>query len=287
MSTTLYSFQAGAVSPKLILTTSTEGLLVIENLKPRVIPWAKFRRVQLGFDPTRFDKNRYRCRLFMEDGAVLTIFSTTFKSLGNFEAQDVEYFKFIEALHDHLQRYGSGVAFGGGVGGARYTLNAIAAVFGFVVFSLVLLIGGLAAGPLFFIPLILWIFLARAVWKWFAINRGEAYDPRKIPAKLLPDIGDAAIVTLEAEAPAVTAASSASATVMTATPTAVKPGTRRYRDEDFGPIAEPGDQSWYGVAGTKTHWADAERYAAEANAKLDAGLIGPPADPPPQGEQSL
>ena len=62
---------------------------------------------------------------------------------------------------------------------------------------------------------------------------------------------------------------------------------RRYRDEDFGPIAEPGDSSWSSAGGNTTHWADAERYAEEANQKLDAGLIAPPADPPPQGEQPL
>lgn len=55
--------------------------------------------------------------------------------------------------------------------------------------------------------------------------------------------------------------------------------------DDFGPTAEPRDHSWCSVAGTTTHWADTTEYAAEANQKLKAGLIGPPLDPPPQGEQ--
>ena len=164
------------------------------------------------------------------------------------------------ALHHALLPRAGEVRFGTGVSTSRYLFNL-----GCLLVMLPLLLGvlamfGIAIGIPAVLHLVLIAVLLPFVWKWMRRNRPGTYDPRAIPVMLLP----AAVA-----APAAPA------------------GTRRYTPEDFGPIAEPGDQRWYGAAGTHTHWADAERYAREANEKLDQMLIGPPRDPPPQGEQPL
>ncbi len=163
-----------------------------------------------------------------------------------------------------------------GVSTARYALNL-----GCLLVTLPMLFGVLALfGSAIGIPAVLHLLLIALLlpfaWKWLRRNRPGSYDPSAIPAALLPDASAAPADS--APIPRSTAA---------AGPWVLPAGTRRYRLEDFGPIAEPGDDSWYGVAATRTHWADAEEYARAANEKLEQNLIGPPRDPPPQGEQPL
>jgi hypothetical protein len=177
----------------------------------------------------------------------------------------------VLALHHALLPRAGEVRFGTGVSTSRYLFNL-----GCLLVMLPLLLGvlamfGIAIGIPAVLHLVLIVVLLPFVWRWMRRNRPGTYDPRAIPVMLLP-AAVAAPVAVEA-------------------PVGQEPlapaGARRYTPEDFGPIAEPGDQRWYGAAGTHTHWADAEQYAREANEKLDQKRIGPPRDPPPQGEQPL
>ncbi len=239
----------------------THEIGAVHNL----LPLAEVASVALAYAPSRADLARYTCTVTGRRGHVVQLQSTSYRGIADFASQADAYRAFVLALHHALLPRAGEVRFGTGVSASRYLLNL-----GCLLVMLPLLLGVLALfGTAIGIPavlhLVLIVVLLPFVWKWMRRNRPGTYDPRAIPLALLP----AAAAAPDGQVPAAPA------------------GARRYTPEDFGPIAEPGDQRWYGAAGTHTHWADAERYAREANEKLDQNLIGPPRDPPPQGEQPL
>ena len=248
-----------------------------------VLPLAEVASVALAYEPSRADLARYTCTITGRRGHVVQLQSTSYRGVADFVSQADAYRAFVLALHRALLPRAGEVRFGTGVSTSRYLLNL-----GCLLVSLPLLLGVLALfGTAIGIPAVLHLVLIAVllpfVWKWMRRNRPGTYDPRALPDALLP----AAVTTPAAQVPLPPSPTRSAQVAAPAAPPALPAGARRYTPEDFGPIAEPGDQRWYGAAGTHTHWADAERYAREANEKLDQNLIGPPRDPPPQGEQPL
>jgi len=221
--------------------------------------------VNLRHSPSRFDSARYCCEIALRNGQRLRVVSTSYVGPGSFKSLADDYRAFVFALHDETMRASSAhrVRFTGGAGWGRFALNVAAVLLALPVVLVVLVLAGAAMGVPGFLHLMAFLALLPLTGWWLWCNRPVTYDPAQIPERLLPP-GAARIAT-----------------------EAVDTGPRRYRPVDFGPIAEPGDGSWSSAGGNTTHWADAARYADEANEKLAAGLIGPPADPPPQGEQPL
>ncbi len=267
------SFKASAASALTYFSVGSEGVSLVRPGVIDALPFEYIESVRLSYMPSRFDSQRYCCDIAGRGGKRMRVLSTSYVGPGRFEPHATEYRAAILALHSALVASGHPVQFGSGISGPRYAFNIGCAVL-VVPIALALLIGmGTAMGVPAFLHALVMLALLPFAWRWLRNNRPQRYSPSAVPPELLPP------------APAVATAPEIAAEPARAA--AAVSGTRRYIDEDFGPIAEPGDQSWYGAAGTKTHWADAERYAQEANEKLDARLIGPPRDPPPQGEQPL
>ena len=279
------SFKASAASGLNHFSVGSDGVSLVRPGVIDALPFAYIESVRLAYMPSRFDTQRYCCDIAGRGGKRMRVLSTSYVGPGQFESHAAEYRAAILALHSALAGSGHPVQFGSGISGPRYALNIGCAVVA-VPIVLALLIGmGSAIGVPAFLHLLVMLALLPFAWRWLRNNRPQRYSPSAVPPELLPPVAAGEPASAPAATPA-PAAPAATAAEPARAPTAT-PGPRRYIDEDFGPIAEPGDQSWYGPAGTKTHWADAERYAQEANEKLDAGLIGPPKDPPPQGEQPL
>ena len=288
---TQYEFTSSAFSGASLFAVTDSGVALVNAGVTTVLPFADIAPVALAYEPSRVDLARYTCRITGRGGQVILVPSSTYRGIADFESQADAYRDVVFALHRALLPRAPEVRFGSGVSASRYLLNI-----GCLLVSLPMLLGVLAiAGTAIGIPAVLHLVIIVAllpfVWKWMRRNRPGVYDPRAIPAALLPPAeargGQAAEVLQPPPAPMASPRAAQAASPVAPNAPSVASGSRRYTAEDFGPIAEPGDQSWLGAAGYKTHWADAEQYAREANEKLDKNLIGPPLDPPPQGEQPL
>jgi hypothetical protein len=71
---------------------------------PDKVPYRDIESIRLTFDPTRFDRNRYRCELRGSAGARASIFSTSYVSLANFADQPEPYRVFMNSLIERVQR---------------------------------------------------------------------------------------------------------------------------------------------------------------------------------------
>lgn len=182
-----YSFTPGALRPPTTISVRPEGLSVVTGAVSRRVPWAEIRTIQLAFDPTRFDRQRFECRLFPRAGAPIGILSTSYLGPGRFQLQAAEYRQIVEEIHECLRAQGKDVAFAAGTTSLRYGINIaiLFTVLGLLVPALVI------AGTAFLGPLVILQLIAMAVglwWagKWFLANRPSTYDPRAIPEGLLP-----------------------------------------------------------------------------------------------------
>jgi len=286
-------------SLRLVCVTDS-GVSSIYGGNATILPFERVTGVRLWFSPTRFDAHRFCCEISGTPGISIQFQSTTCEGVGRFVPQSAGYRALVKELHQRLANRNPGVDYLTGVSKLRYAVNFGCLGIGLGGMALAILIFGTAAlGAGVIIPLALIAFYTPRTWRWLRTNGSRKYDPLSIPDELLPP-GEADGGTAPSHGPPPLPTfeeSSVSSPIELEMERALanpawcgEPppgGGRWYALEDFGPIAEPGDNSWYGAAGTSTHWADATRYAEEANDKLKAGLIGPPLDPAPQGEQSL
>ena len=124
--------------------------------------------------------------MFRRGGSV-SIVSSSFTRLGEFEDRGERYAAFIRELHDELLPYAHKVRFTGGIGIGLYLLYAG------IMLSSIALLGWL----LFFLPSeyvtdLVWVKIAillMLLWaggRFMRRNRPVSYSPADIPASLLP-----------------------------------------------------------------------------------------------------
>lgn len=273
MSTIAYTFTPDVVSKPLTLAASAEGLTVTGGAAPQKITWSDVMGVELWFDPTRFNRERYRCRISTRSGRVVEIESTTCRGVGDFVPQSAEYANLLGAIHVNLLAHGKNVAYRGGVGGSRYVLNLLALAIGVAAFSWALSVAGVSyLGPSVIAHLLVILFGASLAVKWVKKNRPTTYDPRTIPAELYPKLAAAKVLPApnsESISAPILAPISAPMSAPVA-PSTLPPRRKKPTLEDYGPIAEPGDSSWSSAGSNKTHWADAQKYLEEDLKKWEA-----------------
>ncbi len=261
MSTIVYTFTPDIASKPLTLSASAEGLAVAGGAQAQKITWSDVMQVELWFDPTRFNRERYRCRVSTRSGRTVEIESTTCRGVGDFLAQSAEYQSLIQAIHVNLLAHGKNVAYRGGVGGSRYLLNILGLAVGVAAFSVALNVAGVSyLGPTVIVHLIVILFGASVALKWIKKNRPSSYDPRTIPAELLPKSVPAKVSPAPIPAPP----------SVPIAPAVLHPRPRKPTLDDYGPIAEPGDSSWSSAGSNKTHWADAQKFLEEDLKKWEA-----------------
>ncbi len=89
--------------------------------------------MRLDFDPTRMERDRFRCRLELASGETLAFFNRTYRGIADFQDTSAEYTAFVRQLHEALARHHPGCRFTAGVSGVCYALNLAALILAGVV----------------------------------------------------------------------------------------------------------------------------------------------------------
>lgn len=142
--------------------------------------------VRCRFFPTRFQANRYETLLTIRNGLRLKICNQFYLGIADFEDRSQPYRDFITTLHARIIANQPSCIYSSGSSPAGYWLNAI------FLGGIMLLL--LALGILMFtsIPMIsivklaIFAFFLPRAWSWFKKNKPRRYDPRQIPADVLP-----------------------------------------------------------------------------------------------------
>ncbi len=154
---------------------------------PREIPLHRAVSLHLAYAPTRPELNRYRCRLKLNHGEVLTCFNRTYKGIYDFQETNVEYITFVIALTKALALYAPACRFYSGESGSSYTLNVLVTIgllVGLVLLGVFMALVGF--GWLLVLKLALMAYYTPALYRWLKRNRPTPFAPEKIPFEVLP-----------------------------------------------------------------------------------------------------
>jgi len=186
-----YATRNHALVPAMIWTLDGAALLLDDGKgPPRMVPLDRVRALRLDFAPTRPERNRFRCRLTLMGGEILTFFNRTYAGFSDFRDTSAEYVAFVQGLVAALRQHAPGCRFRAGAGGPVYVLNVLATVFVFCCF-------GAIAWFLFLINLtwllavkiLILIFYVPVLIYWVVRNRPRTFPPAAIPTDLLPAVG--------------------------------------------------------------------------------------------------
>jgi hypothetical protein len=139
------------------------------------IPLQKISQVRLAFEPTRFQRNRFRCHLYNQSYIAATIQNESYKGIATFEDQSESYTEFLNTLIPRI---------------ASLSPNAKFITFSFSLLLLVLFLMASAFPPLIIVKLILIAFFIPTLFRWFKRNKPSSFSPYSIPENLLPSISN-------------------------------------------------------------------------------------------------
>lgn len=190
MGSVAYTFKTDALGSTPMLVSLTEsGIVAVQSGTATIIPLDDVASVRLWFDPTRFDRQRYRCRITSSKGKNISLCSSSVEGLGQFKPQLVEYRAIVEALHRALVRRGAAVSYTAGKSRLSYALNVGSVAVAFAaVGAIVLSVGFDGLGPVTLVKLLVIALCMPALLKWIRRNRPRSYPPLAIPADVLPDV---------------------------------------------------------------------------------------------------
>jgi hypothetical protein len=144
-------------------------------------------RVRLSYRPMTMQTQRYRMEIWSSEAPKLDLVSTSWKSMVEQERLDSSYAAFAEELHRCIVAAGAPVRFESGINRLVYWLGM--ALFVITSVGLALMTVRALAAAVWLAAAMVAAFLGLFLWQggnFFRRNRPAAYDPRSLPADLLP-----------------------------------------------------------------------------------------------------
>ncbi len=151
-------------------------------------PYGAIMELRLCFDPTRFDTVRHRCDVRIGDGRKARFYSTHFVSVMEFEDRAASYVALVRALVAKAAAANPDSRFRSGKRPLVYWAEHafLLAMVALLVFVLAL-VGGIAITDLFLLKLGVTAAFIPVMIAYTRKNRPGSFDPRAIPAQVLPD----------------------------------------------------------------------------------------------------
>ncbi len=150
------------------------------------IPLAGIASVRLSYDPSRFQSKRFRCHLYNAGGKCATIQSSSYKGIADFEDRGETYASLIHALIPRIASLSPRCTFKTGTSNLNWWAQLILLFGIFSILILIMILLYTAIGPLVIVKLILVAIMVPVAIRWFMRNKPAAFDPQRIPEKLLP-----------------------------------------------------------------------------------------------------
>lgn len=156
---------------------------------PRVIPLGRVRSMRLDFAPTRPERNRFRCRLTLAGGEVLTFFNRSYAGFNRFPDTSAEYVAFVRACTAALMRHAPGCQFFAGATWPSYFFNLLTTGFIFLCFAAIAwFLMRVNLTWMIALKILILIFYVPVLIRWVVRNRPHAFHPGAIPPETLPAV---------------------------------------------------------------------------------------------------
>jgi len=160
----------------------------IDRGGPARFPYREIAEIRLLFDPTRFDAQRHRCDITPRSGTRVSLWSTHYVSVGEFEDRGASYRPFVRALVAHAAAASPACRFRAGKKPLVYWAEQIflAAMAALLVFVLAL-VGGSGLSDLVLLKLAIVAAMIPLALRYARKNRPRSFAPGQIPPDLLPE----------------------------------------------------------------------------------------------------
>lgn len=134
------------------------------------MPLSEITSIQARFDPTRFDRDRYRCDLRGANGARMSIFSTHYVSPRTFDDRRDQYRAFVSALALRVQSTRPSVKLRTGLSWPSYLLQHGLLLAALIVLTTMLGIAGLPPFGLIWVKLAIIATYAGTMLRYVWVN---------------------------------------------------------------------------------------------------------------------
>ncbi|MBM3526968.1 MAG: hypothetical protein FJX62_02660 [Alphaproteobacteria bacterium] len=184
----VYSYRRHAFGNESGWTLGPAALVRAEAGAPaRQIAYADVEELRLSFDPTRFDRNRYRCDVRAKNGARLTILSTSYISVGNFEDRGGRYAPFVRGLVARVAQASPHCRFRSGKTPVAYWLQHIVLLAALILLASALaVVGGLPPMVAIAVKLAVIAFYIPLALRYARRNFPRGFTADRIPPEMLP-----------------------------------------------------------------------------------------------------
>jgi hypothetical protein len=165
------------------------ALDAIERGGPARFAYGDVKELRLCFDPTRFDTARHRCDLRLFNGGKVTLFSTCYLGVADFEDRAASYVPLVRALVARVAAASASCRFRAGKGRAAYWaehifLLVMAAMLVFVLFAF----GGQGLSELVWAKLAITASFIPVMLLYTRKNWPREFKPSAIPADAMPEL---------------------------------------------------------------------------------------------------
>lgn len=152
----------------------------------QTIPLTAIRTVNLRFEPTRMQTNRYRCHLTLADGRKLVFQNEHYAGFASFEDRSLSYRTLVTALVRRIPTVNPSCTFTTGTSALSWWGQLTGLVLMFLLLAGLLIAMASVIGALIILKLLLIAALLPVLLKWALKNRPGTFDPLSPPAELLP-----------------------------------------------------------------------------------------------------
>lgn len=152
----------------------------------QTIPLTQIRAVNLRYDPTRMQTNRYRCHLTLVDSRTLVFQNEHYKGFADFEDRSLSYRALVAALVRRIPTGNPSCTFTTGTSALSWWGQLAGLGLLFLLLAVMLIVMFSAIGWLVIVKLLLIAVFVPVVLKWARKNKPGTFDPLSPPAALLP-----------------------------------------------------------------------------------------------------
>jgi hypothetical protein len=162
-------------------------IMKIEPGGPARFPFTDIAEIRLAFEPTRFDSQRHRCDITMRDGARVTIWSTHYVSVGEFEDRGETYAALARALIARVAAANPSAVFRAGKSPFTFWRQLVVLLIAFsALIYMIMLVGSAAFSGLVIVKLIIVAAFVPLLLRYIHKNRSGRFRPDAIPEDVLP-----------------------------------------------------------------------------------------------------